>query len=615
MSTFDFSKKELTLSSGKKVGYFSLQALEEKGYGDLSKTPKSVKILIESLVRMQGHPAYAPEQVEALVKWTPSVAKEELPYMPARVLLQDFTGVPCVVDLAALRSAMQKAGKDAGQIEPLIPVDLVIDHSVQLDDVGHAASFAINVNREFERNEERYKFLKWGQQAFEKLRVLPPGLGICHQINMEYLAGCVMLDDDGMAYPDTLVGTDSHTTTINCMGVLGWGVGGIEAEAAMLGQPIPILTPEVVGFKMNGQLRPGVTATDLALTVTKMLREHGVVGKFVEFIGEGAANLVLADRCPVANMSPEYGATMGFFAIDEKTIDYLRETGRSDEQCELVEAYCKEQGLWGFDGEADYTAILELDLDSVSACVAGPNKPQQRLAINELKQEFNDDFSPSEKEIAVPGFGTLKDGAVVIASITSCTNTSNPGLVMGAGLIAKKAVEKGLKIPAYVKTSLAPGSQVATEYLKESGLLAPLEELGFNVVAYGCATCIGNSGPLAEPIEAAIKENDITVSAVLSGNRNFEGRVHPNDVFLKDIWYTTEELSDAIKIAANSEYYKDVYADVFTSNDQWNALDVAAGETFAWEDTSTYIREPTFFDGCEQPAGGLNDIENAAVLG
>ncbi len=652
MSTFDFAKKELELSSGRKVGYFSLQALEENGYGDLSKTPKSVKILIESLVRMQGHPAYTPEQVDALTHWTPKVEKQELPYMPARVLLQDFTGVPCVVDLAALRSAMQKAGKDAGQIEPLIPVDLVIDHSVQLDAAGNATAFKINVDREFERNEERYKFLKWGQQAFEKLRVLPPGLGICHQINMEYLAGCVMLDDNGVAYPDTLVGTDSHTTTINCMGVLGWGVGGIEAEAAMLGQPIPILTPEVVGFKMSGRLKAGVTATDLALTVTKMLREKGVVGKFVEFYGEGAANLSLADRCPVANMGPEYGATMGFFAIDEKTIAYLRETGRDEEQCELVEKYCKEQGLWGFDGEADYTASLELDLSTVDACVAGPNKPQQRLPLNALKNEFVTDFQPTEKEVEVPGYGTLKDGAVVIASITSCTNTSNPGLVMGAGLIAKKAVEKGLKVPAYVKTSLAPGSQVATEYLKESGLLAPLEELGFNVAAYGCATCIGNSGPLAEPVEAAIKGNDLTVGAVLSGNRNFEGRVHPltksnylaspplvvayglagtvnidmetdpigqdqngNDVFLKDIWFTAEELEEAIKTAANSEYYKEVYSDVFTSNDQWNALEVATGETFAWEDDSTYIREPTFFEGCEKPAGELADISDAAVLG
>ncbi len=652
MGTFDFAKKELELSNGRKVGYFSLKALEEKGYGNLSTMPKSVRILIESLVRMQDHPAYSPEQVEALAKWSPDAEKQELPYMPARVLLQDFTGVPCVVDLAALRSAMEKAGKEAGKIEPLIPVDLVIDHSVQLDDAGNAKSFDINVTREFERNEERYKFLKWGQQAFEKLRVLPPGLGICHQINMEYLAGCVMVGDDGVAYPDTLVGTDSHTTTINCMGVLGWGVGGIEAEAAMLGQPIPILTPEVVGFKLSGKLNPGVTATDLALTVTQKLREQGVVGKFVEFYGEGAANLSLADRCPVSNMGPEYGATMGFFAIDEKTIAYLKETGRSDEQCELVEAYCKAQGLWGFDDEAEYTATLELDLATVEAALAGPKKPHERLTLSGLKDEFNTDFQPSEKSVEVPGFGTLKDGSVVIASITSCTNTSNPSLVMGAGLVAKKAAALGMEVPGFVKTSLAPGSQVATEYLKESGLLQPLETLGFNVAAYGCATCIGNSGPCGPEIDQAIIDNGLTVAAMLSGNRNFEGRVYPytrsnylaspplvvayalagtvdidlatepvgqdrdgNDVFLKDLWYSEEELAEAIKIAANSEYYKQVYADVFSANAQWNALEIASGEVFDWEDSSTYIREPTFFEGCEKPAGELADIENAAVLG
>lgn len=648
MNKTDFLKK----LNGTDVSYYSLPELEKQGGYDFSKMPKSVKILLESLVRMQGHPAYTPEQVEALAKWAPSAEKQELPYMPARVLLQDFTGVPCVVDLAALRSAMQKAGKAAGRIEPLIPVDLVIDHSVQLDAAGCAKSFKINVQREFERNAERYKFLKWGQQAFDKLRVLPPGLGICHQINMEYLAGCVMTGEDGIAYPDTLVGTDSHTTTINCMGVLGWGVGGIEAEAAMLGQPIPILTPDVVGFKLTGCLRPGVTATDLALTVTKMLRELGVVGKMVEFYGEGASNLTLADRCPVANMGPEYGATMGFFAIDEKTINYLRETGRDEEHCKLVEAYCKEQGLWGFTDEAAYSDTLELDLSDVEPVVAGPNKPHQRLPLKELKTEFNDDFKPTEKEVELPEYGTLKDGAVVIASITSCTNTSNPGLIMGAGLIAKKAVEKGLEIPGYVKTSLAPGSQVATEYLKETGLLQPLETLGFNVAAYGCATCIGNSGPLADPIDQAVRDNDLTVSAVLSGNRNFEGRVHPltkanyltspplvvayalagtvnidlenepvgtgkdgSPVYLKDIWFSVEELTEAVKVAANSEYYKEVYADVFHANEQWNALDSDTGETFAWDAGSTYIREPSFFEGCDKPAGELSDIKNAAVLG
>ena len=652
MANFEFALKKLKTSSGKSVFYYSLAELENNGYGNFSSMPKSVKILLESLVRMQSHPAYNEEQVRSLSKWSPDIEKQEIPYMPARVLLQDFTGVPCVVDLAALRSAMNKAGKPASKIEPLIPVDLVIDHSVQLDVTGNSRSFKLNVDREFERNEERYKFLKWGQQAFEKLRVLPPGLGICHQVNMEYLADCVMVDSKGVAYPDTLVGTDSHTTTINCMGVLGWGVGGIEAEAAMLGQPIPILTPEVVGFKLTGALKAGVTATDLALTVTKMLRELGVVGKFVEFYGEGASNLTLADRCPVANMGPEYGATMGFFAIDEKTIEYLKETGRSDEQCELVEEYCKAQGLWGFADEADYNEKLELALDQVEPVIAGPNKPHQRLPIGELKEEFNRDFSPTSKEVVLDEHGLLKDGAVVIASITSCTNTSNPSLVMGAGLVAKKAVERGMKINNYVKTSLAPGSQVATEYLQEAGLLEPLEKLGFNVAAYGCATCIGNSGPLADPIENAIKENDLTVAAVLSGNRNFEGRVHPltksnylaspplvvayalagtvdinlevdpigvdregNDVFFSDLWFTSEELAEVIKIAKNSEYYKDVYADVFNANEQWNALSVANGETFSWEDNSTYIREPSFFEGCEKPVSELKDIYNAAVLG
>ena len=396
MSKFDFARKSLSLSSGEKVEYYSLSALEEAGVGSLSRIPKSVKILLESLVRMQGHPAYTPEQVEALAHWNPNVEKQELP-MPARVLLQDFTGLPCVVDLAALRSAMERAGKPADRIEPLIPVDLVIDHSVQLDDAGNAASFKLNVDREFERNEERYKFLKWGQQAFDKLRVLPPGLGICHQINMEYLAGCVIVGEDGVAYPDTLVGTDSHTTTINCMGVLGWGVGGIEAEAAMLDSRFRFLLPRWLGSKLTGALRPGVTVTGLALTVTKMLRELGVVGKFVEFYGEGAANLSLADRCPVANMGPEYGATMGFFAIDEKTIEYLKETGRTDEQCELVEAYCKAQGLWGFADEADYSATLELDLDTVEAVMAGPNKPHQRLPLSGVNRSFKRTSVPVEK--------------------------------------------------------------------------------------------------------------------------------------------------------------------------------------------------------------------------
>jgi len=663
MDKNDFLKK----LAGFDVSYYSLPELEKQGGYDFSKIPKSVKVLIESLLRMQGHEAYTSEHLVSLCQWSSRIEPVELPYMPTRVLLQDFTGVPCVVDLAALRSAMQRAGKDAGQIEPLIPVDLVIDHSVQLDSAGCARSFDINVEREFERNEERYQFLKWGQQAFEKLRVLPPGLGICHQINMEYLADCVTTGESlalgieqKIAFPDTLVGTDSHTTTINCMGVLGWGVGGIEAEAAMLGQPIPILTPEVIGFKLTGRLNAGVTATDLALTVTQRLRAKGVVGKFVEFYGEGAANLSLANRCPIANMSPEYGATMGFFAVDEKTIDYLKETGRSNEQCELVEAYCKAQGLWGSLDEADYTDTLVLDLSTVEPVIAGPHKPHEALSLHDLKKTFQKDWGEKTEENGQRGEDEcrkshrngLKDGSVVIASITSCTNTSNPSLMMGAALVAKKAVELGMEVPEFVKTSLAPGSQVASEYLKDSGLLPSLEKLGFHVAAHGCATCIGNSGPCTPEIDQAILDDELKVAAVLSGNRNFEGRVYPltrlnylaspplvvayalagtvnidlandpvgqdrvgNDIFLKDLWYSEEELANATQIAANSEYYKKVYENIFTANDRWNALEVATSEVFDWDDASTYIREPDFFEGCEKPAGKLTDIEDAAVLG
>ncbi|MFA7256995.1 MAG: aconitate hydratase AcnA [Kiritimatiellales bacterium] len=674
MNKNDFLKKLGDLD----VSYYSLPELEKRGGYNFSRMPFSVKVLLESLLRMQGHPAYTARHIAQLAQWSPKSEIVELPFMPARVLLQDFTGVPCVVDLAALRSAMDRAGKDAARIEPQVPVDLVVDHSVQLDSAGCSSSLSINVARDFERNAERYKFLKWGQGAFEKLRVLPPGLGICHQINMEYLATCVAVSEFRVqgsefeiAYPDTLVGTDSHTTTINCMGVLGWGVGGIEAEAAMLGQPIPILTPEVVGFKFTGSLRPGVTATDLALTVTRMLRKKGVVGKFIEFYGEGAANLSLADRCPVANMAPEYGATMGFFPIDEKTIGYLRETGRDEKQCALVEAYCKAQGIWGFDSEADYNDTLELDLSTVEPALAGPSRPHQQLSLSSLKEEFMRDFEkPETGNLTAEGRGTanagqrsgkpeivnrqssLTNGSVVIASITSCTNTSNPGLMMGAALVAKKAVEKGLTVPAFVKTSLAPGSQAATGYLEKAGLLEPLNELGFQIAAYGCATCIGNSGPLAPEIEEAIKANDLTVAAVLSGNRNFEGRVHPltkanylaspllvvayalagtvnidlehdpigkdtsgKDVFLKDIWPTTDELNAAITLAADPSFYTGVYGDTSAVSPEWNALETVTSQVFQWDGDSTYIREPTFFDGCEQPPAPLADIEDASVLG
>ena len=679
--------KFLKQLDGFDVSYYSLPELEKQGGYNISRMPFSVKVLLESLLRMQGHPAYTAEHISQLARWSPHGELVELPFMPARVLLQDFTGVPCVVDLAALRSAMKKAGKDASRIEPQVPVDLVVDHSVQLDAAGCAAALDINVAREFERNGERYKFLKWGQGAFEKLRVLPPGLGICHQINMEYLATCVAVEESveqgaenriqvsgfKIAFPDTLVGTDSHTTMINCLGVLGWGVGGIEAEAAMLGQPIPILTPEVVGFKFTGALKAGVTATDLALTVTRMLRKKGVVGKFVEFYGTGAANLSLADRCPVANMAPEYGATMGFFPIDEKTIDYLRETGRSEEQCALVEAYCKAQGIWGYDREADYNDTLELDLATVEPALAGPSRPHQQLSLSGLKEEFQKDFlkaetgnlNRAEGELGTANAGQrsgkleirnqkseIENGSVVIASITSCTNTSSPGLMMGAALVAKKAVEKGLTVPAFVKTSLAPGSRAAALYLEKAGLMEPLNKLGFQVAAYGCATCIGNSGPLAPEIEETIKEKDLTVAAVLSGNRNFEGRVHPltkanylaspllvvayalagtvnidlekdpigqdsagKNVFLKDIWPTESELRAAVTLAADSSFYTGVYGDAGKISPEWNALETVNSQVFVWDDASTYIREPTFFEGCEQPPAPLADIKNASVLG
>jgi aconitate hydratase len=692
MDKKDFLKK----LDGFDVSFYSLPELERRSGYDFSRMPCSVKILLESLVRMQGHPAYTPEHVRQLAEWSPQSEQRELPFMPARVLLQDFTGVPCVVDLAALRSAMQKAGKDPAKIEPQVPVDLVVDHSVQLDSAGCSGSLEMNTAREFERNAERYQFLKWGQGAFEKLRVLPPGLGICHQINMEYLASCVAIDEgrksnvespmsgsstsdlrpstfdcetEGLriAYPDTLIGTDSHTTTVNCMGVLGWGVGGIEAEAVMLGQPMPILTPEVIGFKLTGALRPGVTATDLALTVTCMLRKKGVVGKFVEFYGEGAANLSLADRCPVANMAPEYGATMGFFPIDEQTIRYLRETGRSEEQCALVEAYCKAQGLWAGSGAAEplFNDTLELDLSAVFPALAGPSRPHQQLTLSGLKQTFREDFGSQESgggsqesggmehpETRNSKLESLRDGSVVIASITSCTNTSNPGLMTGAALVAKKAVEKGLTVPAYVKTSLAPGSRAAALYLEKAGLMEPLNRLGFQVAAYGCATCIGNSGPLAPEIESVIKEKNLTVAAVLSGNRNFEGRVHPltkanylaspplvvayalagtvnidleteplgkaldgSDVFLRDLWPSTGELQTAIAAAADPGFYKQVYSQTSEVSPEWNALEAVHSQVFNWDDGSTYIREPSFFEGCEQPPAPPADIENACMLG
>ena len=671
MTSYEHTERTLRLSSGKELVYYSLKALEEKGLLELASLPFSVKVLLESLLRLQPHAAYTPEHVTNFCRWdAASEDREEFPYMPSRVLLQDFTGVPCVVDLAALRAALQRAGHDPARIEPQIPVDLVIDHSVQIDEYRGEGAYDRNLELEFERNHERYVFLRWGQGAFDKLRVLPPGLGICHQVNMEYLASCVGTSTDAqgrtVAFPDTLVGTDSHTTMINSMGVLGWGVGGIEAEAAMLGQPIPILTPQVVGCRLVGKLAPGAMPTDVALEATRVLREKGVVGKFVEFFGPALDGMTVADRAPVANMSPEYGATMGFFPIDANTVDYLRMTGRSDEQCELVETYCREQGLWRESGAPDpaFNDVVEIDLSAVEPCLSGPKRPQDKVLARDLHREFIDQVtapvgpqghgqSPEifGRRADAGEFGELRTGDVVIASITSCTNTSNPSLLIGAGLVAKKALERGLKVPATVKTSLAPGSRVVTEYLRNTGLLPCLEALGFRVVAYGCTTCIGNSGPLQPEIESAIREHDLLVASVLSGNRNFEGRVHPltkanylaspplvvayalrgnvgvdlhneplgtdaegNEVFLADLWPTHDEIRAHLETANDPAIYRRLYADVVSSSPAWSALPDDTGSVFDFADDSTYIREPTFFDGFGPEPGDPADIAGARAL-
>ncbi|MCL6446435.1 MAG: aconitate hydratase AcnA, partial [Alicyclobacillus sp.] len=531
--------------------YYRLQTLEDKGIAQVSRLPFSIKILLEAVVRQYDNRAITEQHIKELANWNAAQPqKTEVPFKPARILLQDFTGVPAVVDLAALRSAMHRLGGDPSRINPLIPVDLVIDHSVQVDAFGSPDALSINISREFERNEERYKFLRWAQKAFNNFRVVPPGAGIVHQVNLEYLAKVVQqreVDGETVVFPDSLVGTDSHTTMINGIGVLGWGVGGIEAEACMLGQPLYQLMPEVIGFKLTGQLPEGSTATDLALTVTQMLRKKGVVGKFVEFYGPGLSSISLADRATVANMAPEYGATMGFFPVDAETLNYLRSTGRDESLVQLVEAYTKAQGLFRTDETPDplFTDTIELDLSTVYPTMAGPKRPQDRIDLRDMKANFEESIrkpidkggfglsdSDIQKEVAITRpdgrKGVMKTGAVVIAAITSCTNTSNPSVMVGAGLVAKRAVERGLKVPAYVKTSLAPGSRVVTDYLEKAGLIGPLSQLGFDVVGYGCTTCIGNSGPLPDEIGGPIKDNDLLVAAVLSGNRNFEGRVNPD---------------------------------------------------------------------------------------
>lgn len=684
MPSLDSLKSLKTLEIDTKTyHYFSLPEAA-KSLGDLSKLPMSLKVLLENLLRWEDNKTVTGADLKAMAAWlTERRSDREIQYRPARVLMQDFTGVPAVVDLAAMRAAVAKAGGDPQRINPLSPVDLVIDHSVMVDKFGDASAFGQNVDIEMQRNGERYAFLRWGQNAFDNFSVVPPGTGICHQVNLEYLGRTVWTkDDDGRTYafPDTLVGTDSHTTMINGLGILGWGVGGIEAEAAMLGQPVSMLIPEVIGFKLIGKLKEGITATDLVLTVTQMLRKKGVVGKFVEFYGDGLADLPLADRATIANMAPEYGATCGFFPVDDVTLDYLRLSGRSTETVKLVEAYSIAQGLWRLAGqEPVFTDSLALDMGSVEASLAGPKRPQDRVSLPNVAQAFTDflglQIKPTGKEegrleneggggVAVGNADLigeadyehegqtyrLKNGAVVIAAITSCTNTSNPSVMMAAGLVAKKAVEKGLTCKPWVKTSLAPGSKVVTDYYKAAGLNQYLDKLGFDLVGYGCTTCIGNSGPLREPIEKAIQQSNLTVASVLSGNRNFEGRVHPlvktnwlaspplvvayalagtvridisseplgngsdgKPVYLRDIWPSQKEIAAAVENVNTAMFHKE-YAEVFAGDAQWQAIAVPQAATYVWQDDSTYIKHPPFFDGIDGPPPVVENVSGARIL-
>ena len=714
------ARASLSTERGTTVSYYKLSRLVEDGVLDsIDRLPITVRILMENVLRNAGGEFTDPAQVEALAKWQPKAGTAspdfELPFLPSRVVLQDFTGVPCVVDLAAMRSAMDKLGGDVSKINPLVPVDLVIDHSVQVDKFGTTLAFARNVDMEYKRNNERYALLRWGQSAFQNFRVVPPGTGIVHQVNLEYLASVVatkQIGDDLVAMPDTLVGTDSHTTMINGLGVLGWGVGGIEAEAVLLGQPLYQLSPEVVGFKFTGSLTPGTTATDLVLTVTEMLRAHGVVGRFVEYYGTGLSSLSLADRATIANMAPEYGATAGLFPVDDETLKYLRLTGRDDDLVDLVERYTKEQGLFRTDASPDpeFNETLELDLSTVEPSLAGPRRPQDRVALGNVQTIFRESYgdrmqdhrekteydeevaesfpasdppssmasgngetldgqSPDDREatptmppvqfsrlgevdIEIDGVEVpLHHGAVAIAAITSCTNTSNPSVMLGAGLLAKKAVERGLDVPAYVKTSLAPGSQVVTRYLEQAGLVPYLSALGFQTVGYGCTTCIGNSGPLPEPVANIIDEKDLIVASVLSGNRNFEGRIHPqvrasflaspplvvayalagsvdtnlnteplgydpngDAVYLRDVWPTEEEVAAAMEMAVKPEMFREEYGTVFAGDERWQGLPVPEGDLYEWDDASTYVREPNFFEDLTPEPQPVADIHGARVL-
>ena len=666
------SLRPFDLGDGKQGKIYSLPALAEAGLGDVSRLPVCIRLILESVLRNCDGQKVTEENIRQLAGWQANAQRtEEIPFTVARIVLQDFTGVPLLVDLAAMRSAAARLGKDPKIIEPLVPVDLVVDHSVQVDFAGSNDAMDKNLDLEFTRNRERYQFLKWGMQAFNTFKVVPPGIGIVHQVNLEYLARGVLSNADSVYYPDTLVGTDSHTTMINGLGIVGWGVGGIEAEAGMLGQPVYFLTPDVVGVRLEGALREGVTATDLALTVTEMLREAKVVGKFVEFYGEGAKQLPLTDRATIANMAPEYGATMGFFPIDGETVNYLRSTGRAEDHCATYENYYKAQGLFGIpvEGEIDYSVNLTLELNSIQPSVAGPKRPQDRIEVPNLASKFEELFS---KSVAEGGFGraadlagisadvpvegngtaTLGHGDVVIAAITSCTNTSNPSVMLAAGLLAKHAVERGLKLAPLVKASLAPGSRVVSDYLDKTGLQPYLDQLGFNLVGYGCTTCIGNSGPLDAGIEKAILDNDIIAASVLSGNRNFEARVHQNvrgnflmspplvvafalagrvnidltseplgqavdgtDVFLCDLWPSLEEVREHMQTALQPEVFRKLYSNFADQNPKWNEISSSVGHAYEWDEASTYIQEPPFFEGFGMEAGAIDEIVGARPLG
>ena len=659
---FKNSYKSLTELNidGKKYKYYSINIAEKNGLEGVSKLPKSLKVLLENLLRYEDDLSVTKDQIEAVKDWLKSKkSKTEIAYRPARVLLQDYTGIPAVADLAAMREAVKEKNKDPNTINPLSSVDLVIDHSVQVDNFASQNSLKENVDIEFNRNAERYSFLKWGQQAFNNFRIVPPGTGICHQVNLEYLSKVVWSEKfkgEDYIFPDTLVGTDSHTTMVNGLSVLGWGVGGIEAEAGMLGQPISMLIPEVIGFELTSKLPEGTTATDLVLTVVKILRDKGVVGKFVEFYGEGLKNLTLADRATIANMAPEYGATCGFFPIDDETLKYLHFSGRDKQTVDIVETYAKEQGLWASDG-IEFTDTVSLDMSKVVPTISGPKRPQDKVLLTDASVNFKKVYEevtkkkkPSSAKVANENF-TLEDGNIVIAAITSCTNTSNPSVLIGAGLLAKKAIEKGLTTKPWVKTSLAPGSQVVTDYLEKAGLNTYLDELGFNLVGYGCTTCIGNSGPLPDNISDAIKNENIYAVSVLSGNRNFEGRISPlvkanylaspplvvayaiagsmnldlykdplgkdkdgNEVYLKDIWPSNQEIEDTLRISLNAEMFIKRYSNVSEGPEQWQKIKTEESSIYNWEDTSTYVKKPPFFDNLPDEPEGFKEIKDARPL-